>query len=34
MYVHVGGGAWIFNIPGGALEYDGNTFCQLSLGGN
>ena len=29
MYVHVGGGAWIFNIPGGAIESPNNTFHQL-----
>ena len=23
MYVHVGGGAWIVNIPGGAIESPG-----------
>ena len=32
MYVLVAGGAWIFNIPGGATDSDGNTFLQLSLG--
>ena len=34
MYMHVGGRAWIFNIPGGALESNGYTFRQLSLGGH
>ena len=34
MYVHVGGGAWIFNIPGGATESPSNTFRQLSSGGH
>ena len=33
MYVHLGGGAWIFNIPGGAIESTGNTFLQLSQEG-
>ena len=28
MYVHVGDGAWIVNIPGGAIESNGNTFHQ------
>ena len=26
MYVHVRGGAWIVNIPGGARESPGNPF--------
>ena len=34
MYVHLGGGAWIFNIPGGAIESTGNTFLQISSGGH
>ena len=34
MYVHVGGGDWIFNIPGGAIETPSNNFCQLLSGGH
>ena len=34
MYVHVGGRAWIVNIPGGAIDSLGNTFQQLSSGGH
>ena len=34
MSIHVGGGVWIFNIPGGATESDGNSFHQLSSGGH
>ena len=30
--VHVGGWAWIFNIPGGAIQSLGKTFHQLSSG--
>ena len=26
MYVHEGGGAWIVNIPGGAIESPGNPM--------
>ena len=31
MYVRDGGGAWIFNIPGGAIEPNGNTSHQTTL---
>ena len=34
MHMHVGGGAWIFNIPGGAIESPGNAFHQLYSGGH
>ena len=34
IYMHIGGGALIFNIPGGAIESAGNTFCHLSSGGH
>ena len=37
MCVHVGGGAWIFNIPGAMwspLVTPGNTFHQISSGGH
>ena len=33
MYMHVGGGAWIFNIPGGAIESPSNTFISYSQEG-
>ena len=32
--MHVGGRAWIVNIPGGAIESPGNTFHQLLSGGH
>ena len=31
MYVHVGGGAWIVNIPGGTIESPGNAFHQEGI---
>ena len=37
MFVHVGGGAWLVNIPGGAIETlvtPGNAFHQGSSEGH
>ena len=37
MYMHVGGGAWICNIPGGAIQSPGNIFVsypQEGIGNN
>ena len=31
MYVHVGGGAWILNIPGDTMEVSGNDSTKLHL---